>query len=85
MEYEYKVISIESFAAYRKEEVPDYPDLVGKRFMSQGWAPASEIEEKINKLAGEGWEYLHPIVFPYTTDGKYLCHTIVRLVFRREK
>jgi hypothetical protein len=83
MKYEYKVIAIESFAAYGKQG--RYPDLEGKRFMSNGWAPTSEIEEAINKLADEGWEYLNPIVFPYTTDGEYLCHTLARLVFRREK
>ena len=83
MKYEYKVIAIESFRAYSKGEVEEYPDLAGERFMSNGWAPTSEIEEAINKLADEGWEYVNPIVFPYTTDGKYLCHTLVRLVFRR--
>jgi len=74
MKYEYKVISVESFNTYD-----------GTRMMMQGWAPATEIEEKINQLADEGWEYQNPIVLPYTTDGKYLCHTAIRLVFRREK
>lgn len=72
--YEYKVIDVDSFASTS-----------GHRHLMNGWAPSSEIEEKINKLANEGWEYLNPIVFPYTTNGEFLCHTLVRLVFRREK
>jgi hypothetical protein len=74
MTYEYKVVRVESFDKYKDT-----------RMMMQGWAPAQEIEDAINEMATEGWEYYNPIVLPYTTDGKYLCHTALRLVFRREK
>jgi hypothetical protein len=79
MPYEYKVISLAPFCL---DTDPEFKD---KRFIMNGWAPAEETEEAINNLAEEGWEYLHPIVIPYTTNGEYICHTVVRLVFRREK
>ncbi|MDR1013960.1 MAG: DUF4177 domain-containing protein [Coriobacteriales bacterium] len=74
MKYEYKVITPQQFNKHEDIEM-----------MHLGWGPVEEIEKAINKLANEGWEYLNPIVFPYTTDGKWLAHTRVHLVFRREK
>jgi hypothetical protein len=78
MGYEYKVISLQPFS------LPSDPKYTFRSVMN-GWESAEESEKAINKLTERGWEYLHPIVLPYTTDGQYLCHTIVRLVFRREK
>jgi hypothetical protein len=82
MKYKYKVVQVGTFGAYGK--VRDHPNLEGKRFMSNGWAPAQETEDLINEWANKGWEYLHPIVLPYTEDGKRYCDTTLRLVFRRE-
>jgi hypothetical protein len=72
MKYTYKVVAISSW----KDDVHKLLD---------GWATGKQIEKQINDLADQGWEYLNPITFPYSTDGKWILHSSVRLVFRREK
>lgn len=70
VQFEYKVVGVSGLKG---------------QYVSQVQADERKIEETINRVAVQGWEYQNTIVLPSVTDGEKILFPIFYLVFRRAK